>query len=189
MLFSRRRFLDFMGRTTAASALTPTLLYLNGCASKAKVPLFDGIKPSFADEVKLIDGLEYYIVAKCGDVINKKGEVFGAHNDFNCFLPFRNKDDEALLWVNHESVTPQFLHNKNSADLKRSVNEIMKEQEMVGGSILHIKKTDKKWMVVKNSKYNNNLCQNAETMCKPCKLEMLAKISVKVGQHFLGYLF
>jgi hypothetical protein len=146
-----------MGRATAASAVTPALLYLNGCASKEKEPLFHGISPSFKDEVQLADGLNYNILAKWGDRINKKGEVFGSHNDFNCFLPFKDKKDEALLWVNHESVTPQFLHNKNSGDLKRNVNEIIKEQEMVGGSIIHIKKRDGKWSLVKNSKFNRRI--------------------------------
>lgn len=158
MNISRRQFLNFIGQTSAISVISPSLISLSGCSSSPNEdPSFDGIPPSFDDKLTLADGMEYNIIAKWGDRLNQKGDIFGCHNDFNCFLPIDNKADEGLLWVNHESVIPEFVHNKETAKLSRSVSEIMAEQELVGGSILHIKKKENKWTLVKNSEYNRRL--------------------------------
>lgn len=155
---SRREFLQFISNQTALLSLSPLALQgLTACTSKDKHMAFTGIKPNFEDKLLLSNGLNYHIVARWGDVINKDGETFGFNNDFTCFLPLANKPDEGLLWVNHESVIPEFVHGKQTSALTRSINEMVKEQESVGGSILHIKKVNKKWTLQKTSQYNRRL--------------------------------
>lgn len=158
MLKSRREFLQFVTNQTALASLSPFLLSnLPGCASLPKGAPFKGIEASFADKLILAEGLNYHIISQWGDKINKKGEVFGFNNDFTSYLPLDNKKNEGLLWVNHEAIIPAFIHNKNTSQLTRSINEVVKEQELVGGSILHIKKMNNKWTLQKNSKYNRRL--------------------------------
>ena len=92
-----------------------------------------------------------------GQRINQKGEVFGDYNDFTSFIPFKGTTGEGILWVNHESVTPEFLHSKTTAQLTHSKEEILKEQKMVGGSLLHLKKQKGIWELQKDSPYNRRL--------------------------------
>lgn len=157
-LQSRRQFLKFISSHTTALSLSPLLLNsLAGCTTLDQKPLFSGIDPTRKDALVLADGLKYNIIAQYNDVLNKDKEVFGYNNDYTTYLPLQNKDDEGLLWVNHESVIPQFIHNKEKKNLTRSINEIIKEQELVGGSILHIKKVDDQWQLVQGSKYNRRV--------------------------------
>ena len=159
---NRREFLKFLGHSTSATMALPTLLStlgLTSCATPMKRPkgLFPGIQPTFTDDLILGKGLNYHIVSKWGDIINKKGERFGFNCDFTSFLPMKGKPNEGFLWVNHESTIPQFIHNKETSQLTRSKQEIMAEQETVGGSILHIKKYRNKWSLIKGSKYNRRI--------------------------------
>lgn len=157
-LYNRRQFIQFISSQTTALSLSPLLLQgLSACSTTDEIDPLKGIKPSFADKLLLAPGLSYHIICKSGTPINKAGEKFGTDNDFTSFLPMKGKTDEGLLWVNHESVTPQFLHNKQTKDLSRSINEMMAEQESVGGSILHIKRLNGKWMIQKDSPYNRRL--------------------------------
>ncbi len=155
---SRRQFLRFVSSQTTLLGLSPLLLNsLTGCTTTPENSEIKGIQPSFEDKLLLADGLQYKVLARWGDKINKNGETFGFNNDFTCYLPFAGKTNEGLLWVNHESVIPQFIHGKNSDQLTRSINEIIKEQEAVGGSILHVKKISDEWAVQINSKYNRRV--------------------------------
>lgn len=158
--FSRRReFLQFVTAQSTLLSLSPLLssFPLASCASRPSTQIGFGIKPSLSDELLLSQGLSYHIISQWGDVINPQQEVFGFNNDFNCYLPIENKTDEGLLWVNHESVIPEIIHNKQTKDLTRSREEIIKEQELVGGSIIHIKKQNGKWALQKDSQYNRRL--------------------------------
>lgn len=147
-----------MGRTATVSALSPTILTaLSACSNIKPKPPIQALKPTFEDNLVLAQGLNYNIIAKWGDPINSKGETFGCDNDFNCFLPFKDNPNEGLLWVNHESVIPQLVHQKSRKHLTRSKEEIAIEQKLVGGSILHIRKDNNQWSLVKNSKYNRRL--------------------------------
>ena len=156
---SRRQFLKFMTGGPTSLVFRPWifsgLFFGVGCKTSPTHRTFKGIAPSTKDQLLLAPSLKYNIIRRWGDPINQQGEVFGFNNDFTCFLPFNKK--EGLLWVNHESIIPEFVHGKNTEELSRSKDEILKEQELVGGSILHIKKTDGKWTFQKNSKYNRRL--------------------------------
>lgn len=163
---TRREFLQFITSQSAVLSLAPLVsgLSLSGCATDPSrssastgIATSFGIKPSLEDKLVLANGLRYNLISKWGDPINNKGETFGFNNDFNCFLPIDGKNDEGLLWVNHESVSPEFIHNKNAKQLTRSAQEMIPEQEAVGGSIIHIKKEKGQWTLQKNSQYNRRL--------------------------------
>lgn len=155
---SRREFLKFVSSQSTLLGISPWLIQgLSGCTSTPSLKAFPGIDPSREDQLLLADGLQYKVLMRWGDRINKQGETFGFNNDFTCFLPLDGKSNEGLLWVNHESVIPQFIHNKSRDQLTRSINEIIKEQEAVGGSILHIKKMQNDWVFQKDSPYNRRI--------------------------------
>ncbi len=155
---SRREFIQFVTSSTTLLGMSPFLLNsLTACTSSFKTSDLVGLKKSRQDQLILMQGLNYHVVQKWGDKINKKGDVFGFNNDFTSYLPFDNKTDEGLLWVNHESVIPQFVHNKPTEKLTRSAAEVKAEQYLVGGSILHIKKYDNQWVLQKDSQYNRRI--------------------------------
>jgi secreted PhoX family phosphatase len=157
-LQKRRQFLKFVSCHTALWSVSP-LIYqsLVGCSTTTQGEDFTGLQPTLDDGLHLAPGINYHIISRWGDLINSRGEVFGFNNDFTCFLPLKGKSDEGLLWVNHESVIPQFLHNRETNKLTRSKSEIIKEQEAVGGSILHLKRAGGRWALNQNSKYNRRI--------------------------------
>ncbi|WP_374074357.1 alkaline phosphatase PhoX [Bdellovibrio bacteriovorus] len=64
---------------------------------------------------------------KWQDPINRKGDLFGSHNDFLAYFPGASAND-AYLWVNHEYLHP--------------------------GSYLHIQKINNSWQVNIDSEKN-----------------------------------
>jgi len=108
--------------------------------------------PTYADDLVLADGLSYDILIKSGDSIGKR--TFGQNPDFIAFLP--REDGTSLMWVNHEYPTPLFV-----SGIERSLENVKNEREVVGGSVLHVKKTDK-WEVIKDSPYNRRIDANTK---------------------------
>jgi secreted PhoX family phosphatase len=155
---SRRQFLQFITNQSALLALSPSLLTgLSSCTHSSEPRLFESLSPSKEDDLRLASGLQASIIRRWGDPINKAGETFGFNNDFTSYMPLEDKVDEGLLWVNHESVLPEFIHNKDTHRLTRSINEVVKEQESVGGSILHLQQRNNQWSMVEGSPYNRRI--------------------------------
>lgn len=119
-----------------------------------------GIKPQDKDEVVLVEGLRYSKLISWKDPISNS-EQFGTNNDYTAFIPMDGKTNEAFLWVNHEYITPFEVSGRQfySAPTQKQLDY---ERKQVGGSLLHISKTDGRWRLVKNSKYNRRL--DARTM-------------------------
>lgn len=161
MSYSRRDFVKFIGGVVGtASSLSAVSLLSTSCSTEQagqKVAAF-AIAPTDKDDLVLAEGLHSKIVLAWQDQLNAKGEKFGFNNDFTAFLPLDGKSDEALFWVNHEAPHPLFV----SANARTKEN-VLKEQESVGGSITHIKKdANGDWKLVKNSKYNRRLDANTK---------------------------
>ncbi|MCB9340017.1 MAG: DUF839 domain-containing protein [Lewinellaceae bacterium] len=153
---NRRTFLEFLG-IGAASVLA------GGCfpSNKEKQTeraILKSLSPSAADQLELAEGLHYEVLVKWDDPISANAR-FGFNNDYLAFLPLDNNNpDEGLLWVNHEYVDPMFVSGyfeKNSAN--KTQDQVDKEMQAVGGSILHVKKTNGRWRVVKNDALNRRL--------------------------------
>ena len=139
----RREFLQFLG-------VSGVLATLPGCSTTSKVsrPML-GIAPSLEDKLLTADGLNYKILIRWGDQINKT-QKFGYNNDFIAFHPLEK--DHGLMWVNHEYVNPVFI-----GGVERTKANVDRERFEVGGSILEVKKQDGEWKVIPNSQYNRRL--------------------------------
>ncbi len=162
---SRREFLAFFGRSTAAvAAISAFPFALTACSTTRESALgrlpFQPMLPSTADELKLVPGLQYTKVLEWGDSLNAQGERFGFNNDFLQFFAAANKTDEGVLWVNHEYLNPSFIHGRD-IDRKsvRSKKEIETEMDAVGGSLVAIRRSTDTghWEMVKNSPYNRRV--------------------------------
>ena len=163
---NRRQFLKFI----TGKSLSTGLAFLScselitACTKNHKLiskkmetpPL--GIQPTFEDQLVLAPGLDYHIICQWNSPINQRGDLFGSNNDFICFLPMKSIN-EGLLWVNHESIIPELVHPQGRArPSSPSREEIQREQKLVGGSIIMIKKNEKgQWIHGKSSKYNRRL--------------------------------
>ena len=156
---ARRDFLKTAGFATitlTSSSLLSGLL--SGCSLTAKKnlnPNIPYINPTQEDNVVLSPGLEYRKLISWLDPINSK-ESFGMNNDFLAFTPLNKKQDEGILWVNHEFPTPYLLHKEKKSSQKTK-NQIREEQLAVGGSLIHIKKNNLGWEFLRNSKYNRRI--------------------------------
>ena len=82
--WNRREFLEFLGRTGAAGTAL-SLPLLTSCQTLlGKKPR--SLKPSTADQVELIEGLQYKVLIEAGASIGKNIN-FGYNNDYIVFLP------------------------------------------------------------------------------------------------------
>ncbi len=155
--YSRREFVLFMGRTVGLAAAASML---DGCVSGSKLdPLpFVAIKPSTDDELKLAAGFSYDVLMRWDQVLNPAGDKFGFNNDYLAFIPLNPRiPNEGLLWVNHEYHDP--YHNGGwRKGQPRTLKQVSLERKVVGGSIVHIRRTaGSPWEFVPNSEYNRRL--------------------------------
>lgn len=145
-----------MGRLSLGAAIAPAVL--TACQSQiVKQPIsplsFTPLTPTTADDLVLAQGFFYSLVIKYGDAINSK-EQFGTHNDFLHFVPLTA--NEGILWANHEYLHQVLLHNRKMTT-PRTKNELKKEKLSIGGSLVHLRKTNDKWNPVENSHYNRRI--------------------------------
>ncbi|MEQ8237867.1 MAG: DUF839 domain-containing protein [Cyclobacteriaceae bacterium] len=134
----RRSFIEFIGK--GALAFPIIQLGLNGC----RPTMTEGIGKNSLDELVLTEGLDFEILAKWGDRIGN-AMYFGYNNDYIAFLP--QKVDEALLWVNHESVSTYWVSGYENNGMTRHTRQVEEEMKNVGGSILKLRKESGDWKV------------------------------------------
>lgn len=162
--FDRRRFLQFMGASAAATSV------LAGCAQGGDEGLtqdpempdvgpFKPLPPSSADAVTLAEGLTHEVLIGWGDPINAQGDKFGFNNDYIAQLPDPKGDpDHLLLWVNHETASTYFVGGAKQGD-PRTKKAVDKEMAAVGGSILRLYRdpATRSWRVVPNDPLNRRI--------------------------------
>jgi secreted PhoX family phosphatase len=155
----RRTFLEFLGKGTVMMAIPSGLLVACSQANDNQndnvLKEFVGIPPSSNDELVLPEGMDYQVLIKWDDLISET-ERFGFNNDYTAFIPLEDKKEEGILWVNHEYTDTLFV-NSLSRDSKKTKSQVEKEQNTVGGSILHIKKEGNSWQLVADSQYNRRI--------------------------------
>jgi secreted PhoX family phosphatase len=147
---NRRHFLQFLGVSGVLSSIP-------GCSTSPfsfYSPELPGLSPSLLDQVQTASGIDYKILIRWGDKINAK-ESFGFNNDFITLQPLEK--NRALLWVNHEYVSPTFINGP-----ERTKENIDRELKEVGGSIVEIKNLNNSWEIVPNSPYNRRLDANTK---------------------------
>ncbi|NEH60486.1 DUF839 domain-containing protein [Rhizobium leguminosarum] len=128
------------------------------------------------------EGYERQILARWGDALfsdspefdiatldGKAAErQFGYNNDFTQFLPLpwgEKSSDHGLMVVSHEYATPFLmfpgLTDENYRE-KLTHNQIRAIMAALGVSIFEVKKTDGKWVIVKDGKYNRRVHMSTE---------------------------
>lgn len=187
MNYSRRSFLEFLGKGSVVGVASLTVLpILNACktnqkenvASYAAKVNFKGIDAIKLDKVSLADGFQQQLLIKFGDPINST-QSFGTHNDYLAFIPLNEEANEGILWSNHEYLDPILMGTFASIEDK-TLEQVIKEQQAVGGSLIHIQLNEKgTWTVVSNSEYNRRL--DATTEIPFLWGENIAGSSVAVG--------
>lgn len=148
MNVNRRQFIEFMGRSSLALYGAPLF-----ALSSTLTPL----TPNRADELRLAPGFTSQILLKEGAPLNLKGERFGANNDYLALFPFsEGSTTDALLWVNHEDLTPLFAsgYAYRGGKTKEMVDI---ERKAVGGSIVRIKKHNGAWSLVEQDTHNRRI--------------------------------
>lgn len=145
-----------MGQGAIALSLASSTSLLASCARIAQQQgsSFPSLSPSSADALQLATGLNFHTIAKWGDPINSH-EKFGFNNDFCAFFPLSEK--EGLLCVNHEYPNPLFVSGYTSKNQKKSRQQIEKEMESVGASVIHIKETAPGVWQLQKSPYNRRI--------------------------------
>ena len=157
---SRREFLEFFGLSTAALSFS-SLLSESALAEEALKTLASGaapftpLTPDSTDTLRLAHGFSSRIVIGYDEKLNSKGEKFGYNNDYIAVIP--DGDDQAIMWVNHESTHPLFVSGRTKKD-KATKQQITAEQLSVGGSLFRIKRDkDGAWKFVANDQVNRRL--------------------------------
>ena len=148
----RRTFIDFLGKGAFVVPSVPSIL--TSCSPRRETNIETSLLPSGADDVILSAGLEYDVLISRGDFINDK-MTFGSNNDYIAYLPTR--ENEGVLWVNHESVSPLFTSGYDGKTRARHRKAVLGEMLEVGGSILKVKKEGGKWKHVPDDQINNRL--------------------------------
>ena len=89
----------------------------------------------------------------------------GMHHDGMHYFALAGSSSEGLLVLNHEYVDEKALHPSGPTlvDGKRPAEEVRKEINGHGLTVMHIRKTGAQWGIVKNSKYNRR-CTSATPM-------------------------
>ena len=174
--FDRRAFLKFLGLGSAATVLSSCSFLSKdtfseitelsktnlGLDFKSSIGEFSGIAASIEDELILPEGFKYNIIRSFGDEVFESSDeqlnnAYGANNDYIGFIKYKDSDQEALLFVNHEFVNP--LETPFEA----------KQRKVLGVSIFQIRKdTNGDWVyetdTIKQAKYNRRI--DANTMTK-----------------------
>lgn len=123
---------------------------------------FKPVRPTDKDDLVLPEGFTYDLIAIYGDRINPKGDRFGFAADFNCFFPFPNDPNSALLWTNHEYLN-ELEYYVNGYDYQangpntRTEEQIEKYLYSLGGSVTHIRRQSGIWKLDPESRYGRRI--------------------------------
>ncbi|MBM9502277.1 DUF839 domain-containing protein [Leptospira sp. 201903071] len=172
MTLTRSQFLEYLGKGIGALALAKSgNLFGSGkrTYNKPSIPTVKNSFPKFQpvgareqDSLILPEGYRYGTIALFGDRINPQGDTFGFNSDFNCYLPFKGKKDNGLLWNNHETlgVLEYYVNGYDSQKQGpnlRTDKQIEQHLYALGGSVLRISKENGDWKMSPDSKYGRRI--------------------------------
>ncbi|WP_236290015.1 PhoX family protein [Paenibacillus allorhizoplanae] len=158
--FSRRHFLQYLGLSAVSVASTYTGLaaFTQKASASEVIDAYEQLPEVFnptlhtaadADQLLLSNGYSYQVIAAYGDKINKNGDTFGFNSCYTSFYQLPHSNNEALLWVNHESGQYPWLIDRSKPIVWEQQKQLLYEQ---GGSLLHLKKdTFGAWKLVDDS--------------------------------------
>ncbi|MBP6621736.1 MAG: DUF839 domain-containing protein, partial [Alcaligenes sp.] len=132
---------------------------------------FESLPTSMTDGCVVPQGYIAHVLAPWGTPINDNAlpwdqngnnssndllNSMGMHHDGMHFFPLEGSSTEGLLAVNHEYIDEKALHPKGPTVVngKRPAEEVRKEINAHGVAIIHIRRTNGRWDIVQNSRYN-----------------------------------
>ena len=140
---------------------------------------FISIPGSLTDAVSVAAGYTATILAPWGTPLNSKASPWradgqntaedqanavGMHHDGMHFFPLNDEETSGLLCINHEYINQGFLHPNGASyedpnaekndKVRANIDEVRKEINAHGVSVVHIELVNNEWSVVENSSYN-----------------------------------
>ena len=143
-------------------------------ATGAKIELgFDSIAGAKLDAVVVPKGYSAQVLAPWGTPLNDfaqewqadgsntaldQANSLGMHHDGMHYFPLHGSSTDGLLCINHEYIDQQALHpigpTKDSNSLRTIIDEVRKEINAHGVTVVRIKQTNGIWSLVKNDSHN-----------------------------------
>jgi len=152
---------------------------LTGCnaikstTSESKITLgFNSIKGAKLDAVVVPEGYSAQILAPWGTPLNSlaqewqadgsntahdQANALGMHHDGMHFFPLNNSSSDGLLCINHEYIDQTALHPHGPTfnnDLRINVEEVRKEINAHGVTVVRIQLNNGIWDVLKDDNFN-----------------------------------
>ncbi|MGD9867405.1 MAG: PhoX family phosphatase [Hyphomicrobiales bacterium] len=94
----------------------------------------------------------------------KQLRQFGYNNDFIGFIPLGGSADRGLLVINHEYTNEELMfpgvgvqHTSDAAFAKMTRELVDIEMAAHGGTVIEVARTDGKWSVVRDSRFNRRI--------------------------------
>jgi len=189
---SRRRFLSSSCGVVAASMFASAGLIGCGGGNGSSSPTdplpessspvlnFESIDGAKLDAVVVPEGYQAQVLAPWGTPINDLAEdwkadgsntsidqanAIGMHHDGMRFFPIDGSSEEGLLCINHEYIDQNALHPNGPTlvDNQRTiVDEVRKEINAHGVSVVKIRNNNGRWEVVKNDPLNRRYTGTTE---------------------------
>ena len=153
------------GEGFAGAASTP---YLDSASEPPELS-FEPIEPSAEDKLILPEGFKFDIIRRWGEPMTSDGREFGYNNDYVAYFPIDALDggtnsEDGILWVNHEYVDSKWVSGYNSdedeEEAGRTSEQIAREKEAVGGSVIRVRKGSDAWTFVEDDEYNRRIDAN-----------------------------
>ena len=151
---------------------------LTGCDKPLELG-FESIPGAKLNAVAVAAGYSAQILAPWGTPLNRQANPWkddgtntsqdqlnavGMHHDGMHFFPLHGSSKEGLLCINHEYIDQEALHpdGKTEIDGKRPAEEVRKEINAHGVSVVHVRLVDGVWDVVTDSSYNRRITSATE---------------------------
>lgn len=170
-------FLGLAGCAGGTDSDTPDLKPALNFSSTPLNQTYDGVSVPEGYQVNILYKLGDPINASTAAYLNNGTETFasfdyrsGDHHDGMYFFGMNangkwdeSVSDKGILCINHEAITPLFLHanggpNVDSTKTRTSTEEVQKEFRLHGVSVIEVNKTsDGKFTVNKNSTFNRRI--------------------------------
>lgn len=135
---------------------------------------FQSVAGSRKDAVVIADNYRASVIAPWGTPLNDQASAWkmdgtnsavdqanavGIDHDGMCYFPINGSSRDGLLVMNHEYIEDDALHpngpTRDATSQKRTLaEEIRKEINAHGVTVVRIRKTDGMWQVVKNDPHN-----------------------------------
>lgn len=145
---------------------------------------FDSIAGAKKDAVVIANGYSAQVLAPWGTPLNDMAQEWqsdgsntaldqansvGQNHDGMYFYPLNESSTDGLLCINHEYIQQTALHpNGASVDptsgLRNSAEEIRKEINAHGISVVRVQLMDGSWQVIKNDEHNRRFTAASEMM-------------------------